>query len=95
LSGKAAPPSPIGFVGEYDNHSVTLSSRVRIGYHEEGRIEDPTLILLHGLNGHSGTWRKNIAFLGKKHRVLTISLPTHHGGIESLPTSMCPMWRSS
>ncbi len=85
MSGKAAPPPPVGFVGEYDNHSVILGSGVRIGYHEEGRIEDPTLILLHGLNGHSGTWRKNISYLAKKHRVLAPSLPTHLGGIESLP----------
>ena len=37
------------------------------------------------MNGHSGTWRKNISHLARKHRVLAPSLPTHHGGIETLP----------
>lgn len=60
---------------DYDNHRVSLDGGAAIGYHEEGEGEPP-LVLLHGLNAHSGSWRKNFAFFGSNMRVLAPSLPS-------------------
>ncbi|MDH2900629.1 MAG: alpha/beta hydrolase [archaeon] len=47
---------------EYDNSQATLSSEFTISYHDEGSKSraSRSLLLLHGLNAHSGTWRNNI-----------------------------------
>jgi pimeloyl-ACP methyl ester carboxylesterase len=37
------------------------------------------VVLLHGLNAHSGTWRKNIPFLSTHIRVVAPSLPPWRG----------------
>jgi pimeloyl-ACP methyl ester carboxylesterase len=54
-------------VGEYDSAKVKLNSGVSLSYHEEGTGKN-LLILLHGLNAHSGTWRKNISQLATEER---------------------------
>src|ERR1700733_12692564 len=62
----------------YDNRSVSVGS-VRIGYRIEGEGARK-ILLLHGLNSHSGTWRKNISALARDATVVAPSLPPHKGG---------------
>jgi pimeloyl-ACP methyl ester carboxylesterase len=61
----------------YDNRSVSVGS-VHLGYRIEG---DGTrkMLLLHGLNSHSGTWRKNISALAQDATVVAPSLPPNKG----------------
>jgi pimeloyl-ACP methyl ester carboxylesterase len=44
-------------------------------------------LLLHGLNGHSGTWRNNVPFLSKENHVVAPSLPPSHGSPSELDVS--------
>jgi pimeloyl-ACP methyl ester carboxylesterase len=62
----------------YDNRSVSLGS-VRLGYRVEGEGARK-ILLLHGLNSHSGTWRKNIAALARDATVVAPSLPPDRSG---------------
>lgn len=39
-----------------------------------------TLLLLHGLGGSWHIWKPVLAALGKRHRVVALTLPGHHGG---------------
>lgn len=70
----------------FDNGYSSLASTT-IGYRLEG--DGPfAVVLLHGLNSHSGTWRKTIPELSGLCRVLAPSLPVHRGGVsESLAAS--------
>ena len=63
----------------YDNRSVSVGS-ARIGYRIEGEGARK-ILLLHGLNSHSGTWRKNISALALAldATVVAPSLPPHKG----------------
>jgi pimeloyl-ACP methyl ester carboxylesterase len=63
----------------YDTHTINVGS-IGFGYRMEGHGET-WLLLLHGLNAHSGTWRKNIASLSGRYRVIAPSLPIHSGGV--------------
>jgi pimeloyl-ACP methyl ester carboxylesterase len=51
------------FRGDYDTNSVTLKSGT-LHFHDEG-AGDSAIVLLHGRNSHSGTWRKNSTYLVK------------------------------
>lgn len=62
------------FSSKYDNSTVTVHSGTTISFHEEGEAEK-TLIMLHGLNAHSGTWRKNVPHFSRRWRVLALTLP--------------------
>lgn len=55
-----------------------------MAYHEEGIEIDDALLLLHGLNAHSGTWIKNVPFFAKKLRVIAPSLPSWRGDLKNL-----------
>jgi pimeloyl-ACP methyl ester carboxylesterase len=66
----------------FDNSRVTLDSGRSLSFHGEGSIVPP-ILLLHGLNGHSGTWRKNIPTLSQERRVIAPSLPPWQGSTES------------
>lgn len=67
----------------YDNRSVSVGS-VRLGYRIEGE-GSRKILLLHGLNSHSGTWRKNISSLAQDATVVAPSLPPSQGrGIPEL-----------
>jgi pimeloyl-ACP methyl ester carboxylesterase len=62
-------------LGEFDNASTRLRSGISLSYHEEGESSN-LLVLLHGLNAHSGTWRKNITRLSSENRkAVAPSLP--------------------
>jgi pimeloyl-ACP methyl ester carboxylesterase len=62
----------------YDNRSVSFGS-VRLGYRVEGEGARK-IVLLHGLNSHSGTWRKNIPALARDATVVAPSLPPNRSG---------------
>jgi pimeloyl-ACP methyl ester carboxylesterase len=72
--------------GRYDNSEVSLSSGLSISYHDVGpkSTESRTILLLHGLNAHSGTWRKNVPFFANVGwRPIAPTLPR----VEILPTA--------
>jgi pimeloyl-ACP methyl ester carboxylesterase len=77
------PLSPSDFSTSFDNSRITLDSGRVLSLRVEGS-GDPPIILLHGLNSHSGTWRKNIGVLVKKRRVIAPSLPPWQGTIQSV-----------
>jgi pimeloyl-ACP methyl ester carboxylesterase len=72
-----------GFASSYDNSSIVLDD-LSLSYREEGISGKHSLILLHGLNAHSGTWRNNINELSKELHVLAPSLPQWHGSPQTL-----------
>jgi pimeloyl-ACP methyl ester carboxylesterase len=49
-------------LGEFDNAELKLDSGGSLSLHEEGESQT-ILLLLHGLNAHSGTWRNNVSHL--------------------------------
>jgi pimeloyl-ACP methyl ester carboxylesterase len=55
---------------------------VELGYRAEGEPRVDATVLLHGLNSHSGTWRKNVSYLALREGafILAPSLPPHRGG---------------
>jgi pimeloyl-ACP methyl ester carboxylesterase len=61
----------------YDNRSVRMRG-IEIGYRVEGN-GGRNIVLLHGLNSHSGTWRKTFPSLVGEFTVLAPSLPHHKG----------------
>jgi pimeloyl-ACP methyl ester carboxylesterase len=77
------PLSPSDFSTSFDNSAVKLASARILSLRNEGSI-DPAIVLLHGLNSHSGTWRKNIGALAQKRRVLAPSLPSWQGPMETV-----------
>jgi abhydrolase domain-containing protein 6 len=77
------PLSREAFSTSFDNSTVTLDSGRVLSLRQEGTL-DPPVVLLHGLNSHSGTWRKNIPVLAQKRRVLAPSLPPWRGPTESV-----------
>lgn len=68
------PETSAGFVGEFDNKTQKLDSGLSLSYHDEGD-SNQTVVLLHGLNAHSGTWRRNSAHFARDKRVIAPSLP--------------------
>lgn len=65
----------------YDNMVVSAGS-VRLGYRLEGSGERG-IIMLHGLNAHSGTWKKCLPVLSREGKVVAPSLPPHRGRANS------------
>jgi pimeloyl-ACP methyl ester carboxylesterase len=61
----------------YDNRSLAIGS-TSLAYRVEGDGE-LKIILLHGLNSHSGTWRKCLPELALRAKVVAPSLPPHKG----------------
>jgi pimeloyl-ACP methyl ester carboxylesterase len=59
-------------VGYYDNHEFQFDSTA-LPCRVEGS-GNSLLLLLHGLNGHSGTWRHNVAYLSSQRKVVAPSL---------------------
>ncbi|MHB1908234.1 MAG: alpha/beta fold hydrolase [Nitrososphaerales archaeon] len=58
----------------YDNREVWLESGERVTLRTEGSSEQ-TLLLLHALDAHSGTWRKVIPELAKDYRIIAPTFP--------------------
>ncbi len=53
-----------------------MDSGISLPYHSTGSSNDKSiLVLLHGLNAHSGTWSKNIPILSRGRRVAAPTLP--------------------
>jgi pimeloyl-ACP methyl ester carboxylesterase len=65
----------------YDNRSLAIGSN-SLTYRVEGDGE-LKIILLHGLNSHSGTWRKCLPKLALRAKVVAPSLPPHKGKASS------------
>ncbi len=65
----------------YDNGSVVIGS-TGLSYRMEGAGGEK-IILIHGLNSHSGTWRKCLPVLARHAAVVAPSMPSHHGKASS------------
>jgi pimeloyl-ACP methyl ester carboxylesterase len=63
----------VALIAGFDTAYVTLDSGEILPYHDEGAGES-MLLLLHGFNAHSGTWRKNTPILSAGRRVIAPSL---------------------
>jgi pimeloyl-ACP methyl ester carboxylesterase len=76
------------FQGDYDTNSAELSSGT-LYFHDEGVLGSSAVVLLHGRNSHSGTWRKNASHLAKETgwRVIAPSLSPWRGSAEELEIS--------
>jgi|BEDMetMinimDraft_2_1075160.scaffolds.fasta_scaffold15352_1 Predicted hydrolases or acyltransferases (alpha/beta hydrolase superfamily) len=57
----------------FDNKRISLDDKI-LNYRVEG-FGKKALLFLHGLYGHSGTWRNNISYFSKKCKVIAPSLP--------------------
>jgi pimeloyl-ACP methyl ester carboxylesterase len=67
---------------EYDNNPTALSSGLVISYCYEGLNSSTKLglVMVHGRNAHSGTWRNNIPyFVQNGWRVVAPTLPRTSG----------------
>jgi pimeloyl-ACP methyl ester carboxylesterase len=73
----------------YDNRSLSLGS-VELGYRIEGVPGAVAIVLMHGLNSHSGTWRKNIPYLARREGAFIVapSLPPHRGAVGLSPEAV-------
>ncbi len=69
-------------MGEFDNAELKLDFGATLSYHEEGESQT-ILLLLHGLNAHSGTWRNNASHLITGRKVFAPSF-------QPWPASRCP-----
>lgn len=63
----------------YDNRTVSLGT-LELRYRVEGEGER-RILLIHGLNSHSGTWRHTIPAFAREYRVFAPSLPSHSGEV--------------
>jgi pimeloyl-ACP methyl ester carboxylesterase len=77
LVGGAASTSGLN----YDN-GVISAGDLELTYREEGEGEH-NVLLLHGLNAHSGTWRKTFPALTDRYRVFALSFPPNMEGSAS------------
>jgi pimeloyl-ACP methyl ester carboxylesterase len=60
-------------IAGFDTARLRLDSGEILPYHDEGAGER-VLLLLHGFNAHSGTWRKNTPTLSVGRRIIAPSL---------------------
>lgn len=58
----------------YDVHYANLPGDIKLAYMDEGKGSE-TVIMVHGLGSYSQAWKKNIAELSLKYRVIAIDLP--------------------
>jgi pimeloyl-ACP methyl ester carboxylesterase len=65
----------------YDN-GVARVGPAEFGYRAEGAGEQK-ILLLHGGNSHSGTWRKTFPALVHRYSVVAPSLPPHTGEVSA------------
>ncbi|MDA4136957.1 MAG: alpha/beta hydrolase [Thaumarchaeota archaeon] len=65
----------------YDNRTVPVGA-AELGYRTEGE-GDRKILLLHGLNSHSGTWRKTFPAFASRYSVFAPSLPPHIGEVSA------------
>src|SRR5271155_3827146 len=63
----------------YDNRTVPVGG-VELGDRTEGR-GNRKILLLHGLNSHSGTWRKTFPAFVSRYSLFAPSLPPHIGKV--------------
>ncbi|MDA4128422.1 MAG: alpha/beta hydrolase [Thaumarchaeota archaeon] len=70
----------------FDNKSLTLEGGITIGLRDEGS-SDVVMVLLHGLDAHSGSWRRTVPYFVGKIRVIAPSLPPTFVLGERLPVS--------
>jgi len=76
----------------YDNGAMDVGG-LRVGYRVEGS-GDP-VVLLHGLNSHSGTWRKLFPGLSERFLVFAPSLPARSGETLEAVVGRCAKMVSS
>jgi pimeloyl-ACP methyl ester carboxylesterase len=71
---------------KYDNKKVALENGPSIGYHDEGDSSE-TMVLLHGLNAHSGSWQRNAGYFAQTGtaRVIAPTMPPDFVIRERLP----------
>jgi len=69
-------------IPSFDNASFMTDFNEVIHFHQEGKA-DRAIVLLHGMNAHSGTWRYNTSIFAKEWKVIAPSLPP----IRSEPSS--------
>jgi pimeloyl-ACP methyl ester carboxylesterase len=65
----------------YDN-GVARVGPTEFGYRAEG-VGERKILLLHGGNSHSGTWRKTFPALVHEYTVVAPSLPPHTGEVSA------------
>jgi pimeloyl-ACP methyl ester carboxylesterase len=65
----------------YDNRTVPVGA-TELRYRTEGE-GDLKILLLHGLNSHSGTWRKTFPAFASRYSVFAPSLPPHVGQVSA------------
>ncbi len=56
---------------------VTLGDDVRVHFRDEGLIDGPTIVLVHGFSASLHTWEGWVLDLKKDHRVISLDLPAH------------------
>ena len=56
---------------------MTLEDGLKVHYRDEGLIDGPTLILVHGFSASLHTWEAWVKDLKKDHRVISLDLPAH------------------
>lgn len=62
---------------------VTLNDGVRVHFRDEGLIDGPTIVLVHGFSASLHTWKGWVSDLKTDHRVISLDLPAH--GLTQIP----------
>lgn len=56
---------------------ITLENGVSVHYRDQGRVDGPALVLVHGFAANLDTWEPWVARLGDTYRVVSLDLPAH------------------
>ena len=56
---------------------ITLEDGVRVHFRDEGLIDGPTIVLVHGFSASLHTWKGWVNDLKSDHRVISLDLPAH------------------
>jgi len=59
------------------SHYADLPGGVRLHYKDEGKAEDPLLVLVHGFGDSHFSWEGWVTRLGDRYRIITVDLPGH------------------
>lgn len=70
-------------LGTPADHVLDLGDGLRLHYRDEGPVEAPVLLLLHGYGDSHATWKGWAAELRGRHRVISLDLPGH--GLTAAP----------